>query len=120
MHFDRRQFREQDFAVRPALRIAGALLLGFFVFLIAGQVPQTLQLKAVSPKSCTSGKGQVLCELGNWINTVTPSSLQGPLAAVGQIAMCVVLVFGVGWLLAPLVRAARRKLGFVSPTRFSP
>lgn len=109
MPYDRPQFREQDYAVRPTLRISAALMLGLFAIVLVSQVPQTFQLKAVSPKQCTSGKGQLLCEFGNWLNAMTPPSWQGPLAALGQIGMALVLTFGVWWLLKPVVTAAVRK-----------
>ena len=109
MHYDRPQFREQDYAVRPSMRIFGALLLGFLASLMAGDVPQTFQLKAIPLKPCTTGKGQFLCEFGNWLNAMVPTSLQGPLAAVGQIGMAVIFSFGVWWLLKPLFTSKKRK-----------
>jgi len=84
-------------------------MLGLFAVVLVSQVPQTFQLKAVSPKLCTSGKGRFLCEFGNWLNAMTPPSLQGPLAALGQIGMALTLSFGVWWMLKPLITAALRK-----------
>ncbi len=109
MHYDRPQFREQDSAVRPSMRIVCALILGFLAFLMASEVLQTFQLKAIPLKLCTTGKGQLLCEFGNWLNATVPTSLQGPLAAVGQIGMAVIFSFGAWWLLKPLFTAEKRK-----------
>ena len=101
---ERREFRAEDFVVRPAWRILGALLLGFLAFLFANNARITYYLAQIVPEKCKLGKSQFFCELGNWINSLTPISLQGPLAAAAHMGTALILLTTMWFLIKPLFK----------------
>jgi hypothetical protein len=109
LHDKKRDFRDEDFVVRPALRVLGALILGFLACLFAINAQKMLYLAAVAPAQCKSGKGRLLCEVGSWINSIAPPPMQGPLAAMAHITMALIFAWATWLLLRPLVTKSRRK-----------
>jgi hypothetical protein len=103
------EFRPEDYAVRPLLRVIGALLAAFVAWLFASTAQRAFYLAAVAPEQCKSVKGRLLCEAGNWINSITPPALQGPLAALAFVCMALLMALVVWLLLKPLFIKPRKK-----------
>jgi hypothetical protein len=109
LHNKKREFRDEDFVVRPTLRILGALILGFLAYLFVTSAPKVFYLSAIGPEQCSAGKGRVFCVMGNWITSITPASMQGPLAAAAHIGMALIFAWAMWMLLKPLVTRTRSK-----------
>lgn len=104
-----RELRSEDFVVRPTLRVLGSLLLGFLAYLFVTNARKVFYLSAIGPEQCGARKGRMFCELGNWITSITPASMQGPLAAAAHIGMALILVWAMWMLLKPLVARSRSR-----------
>jgi hypothetical protein len=104
-----RELRSEDFVVRPTLRVLGALLLGFLTYLFVANAQKVFYLSSIGPEQCRARKGRIFCELGNWITSITPASMQGPLAAAAHIGMALIFVWAMWMLLKPLVTRSRSK-----------
>ena len=105
----KRTYDPQDYAVRPSLRILGALFAGVCAAAFLLGAIQLAQLAQVPPEQCKATKGRLLCEFGNWINANTPPALQGPLAAAAHICFALLFLWVMWLLLKPLVAKYRSK-----------
>lgn len=80
--------RQDETTVRPAFRALGALALCVVALAMAASTYQLLIARAPAfrPNTC-SGKGRVLCELGNWLSDMIPDPIQIPLEIASGIAL---------------------------------
>jgi hypothetical protein len=93
-----------DYAVRPSLRILGAVLLAAMSVLFVAQALPLFGREVAVVGTCPEGKGKWMCVLGSLFMSVVPSHLHGPVLGAASIAFAACLVF-LAWLLVqPLVR----------------
>lgn len=81
--------------VKPGFRKLGALVLFILTLVFATSTYQLLQTATpVFRADSCSGKGQMLCELGNWLMAAIPDSIQFPLEIASGMALTLFALYG--------------------------
>ena len=92
-----------DYSVRPAFRLLGSLLCGALAVLFLYDAAALLRHPDSVVGKCRPGRGQLSCELGNWLLAVLPASWRHPTLAIVAVVMCGAFVCCIWWLLRPLI-----------------
>ena len=99
-----------DFAIRPLIRVLGAILMLAVAYVfVEGAIPQfQAQEITYGYRWCGRGKGWWLCELGNLVASFVPPSMRG--VAEGASGLLVAgLAMYIAWLLLKPVLLSARK-----------
>jgi hypothetical protein len=97
--------RPEDFAIRPGIRLAGVLLLLGLAYIFVEHAISWLETdeKVYGPKSC-SGKGAWVCELGNLLSSLVPSSMREVVEGTSGLVVAGLLMYVAWLLLKPVFR----------------
>lgn len=80
--------------VRPAFRILGTLVFSILAVVFAADIVQLLTAnKPTFRLETCSGKGAVVCELGNWLSSAIPVQIRIPLEISSRIFLSLVSLF---------------------------
>lgn len=96
--------RREDLTIRPFFRVAGAVLLAFLSYVFFVQGLPLFGATSIAPEQCHANKQRLLCELGNWLLSITPIDLQGPIAAIAHLLMATLLAAVISLLVKPLFK----------------
>lgn len=96
----------ESLAVRPVLRVLGAVLLGGIAWLFVSQAWTLFEHRSAIDATCTSGSGRATCELGGWLLRAVPAPWQGPVMGATLVGIGGVAVLAAVGLLKPLLAEA--------------
>jgi hypothetical protein len=88
--------------MRPGFRVLGGLVLCLLALVLATGMYQLLNAEApvFRPYTC-SGKGRVLCELGNWLSGAVPDPMKIPLELASGVLLTILALYGAVRLMLP-------------------
>lgn len=99
-----------QFQIRPLFRVLAAIVLVVLSFVLGGGVAQLLSSESTgfALDQC-SGRGRVVCELGNWVSSAVPDHVQLPMEIAARVIASLSLLYVALRLLLPLVFRRRSK-----------
>ena len=103
LYTKKKEFRKEDYEVRASLRLLGAFISVFLAYLFADSALDAFHATSVAIAPCPTRRGFNSCEIGNWLTTVIPVSLQGPIAGAAYIGMSLIFLLVMWWLLKPCI-----------------
>lgn len=99
-----------DFAIRSSIRVLGALLMLVLAYGFAEAAMPLFQAVEIryGSRSCGSGKGWWLCELGNVIASFVPPSMRGMVEGTSGLLAAGFCMYCAWFLVKPVLQRARK------------
>ena len=95
-----------DFAIRPWIRVLGAIfVLGIAYIFVDGAISLFQADQIVYGYRSCGGKGRLLCELGNLVASLVPTSIRGVVEAASGLLAAGLSMYIAWLLLKPVVRS---------------
>jgi hypothetical protein len=99
-----------DLAIRSSTRVLGALLMLVLAYGFAEAAVPLLQAEEIryGSRSCGSGKGWWLCELGNVMASFVPPSMRGVVEGTSGLLVAGLCMYLAWFLVKPMLQRASR------------